>query len=108
MNARSKSFPWLALGALCSFMLLPLSSHRLAFTIALVGCAVFFSVAILVWLLDRFKRDKYDLNELREMVIGGTYDETDVPEADDDGDKYCMHCHTVYGAQFGVCPKCGR
>ncbi len=64
--------------------------------------------SICLGLRKRFSRDPYSLESLREMVIEGTYNEEDVPEADKDGDIYCMYCHHVYGAQFKVCPRCGR
>lgn len=52
--------------------------------------------------------DPYSLNRLNEIIRDGTYDESDIPEIDHEGDKYCLCCHTVYGSQFGVCPNCAK
>ena len=58
------------------------------------------------WRADR--SDPYSLNKLNEIIKDKSFEEFDVPDVDPDGDKYCLRCHHIYGAHFGVCPRCGQ
>lgn len=103
--------PWFRLMALAiAFGLLGIGF--MAIPVAMQTCVAIGFIALLasiyLGLRKRFSRDPYSLDTLREMVIEGTYNEDDVPEADDDADIYCMYCHHTYGARFKVCPHCGR
>ncbi len=80
------------------------------FEALLVGSAILLVLAavarIVKWRRD--KADPYSLNKLNEIIRDKDYEELDVPEVDPEGDKYCLRCHHVYGAHFGVCPRCGQ
>lgn len=89
-----------------------MAGSLMAFPVALNFCllasGVSFLVATGIWIIERRRRDPYSLEDLRGLVLEGAYDESDIPEVDRDGDKYCMCCDRVYGARFGVCPTCGK
>jgi hypothetical protein len=65
-----------------------------------------FIASIGVYLYKRYGPGKYDLAELRELVVEGQYDDSDLPEVDPDGDLYCPCCQSVYNVKFGICPTC--
>lgn len=103
--------PWfrlVALGAVCDFAALACVSIWTICQSLLILSGIFYFFAIVAYVIEKRQRDPYSLDTLREMMNEGTYQEEDIPEVDDDGDKYCLNCHHVYGAHFGVCPKCGR
>lgn len=65
-----------------------------------------FLASIGIYVYKRFGPGKYDLEDLRELVLEGRYDESEVPEVDPDGDLFCPCCQSVYNAKFGICPTC--
>jgi hypothetical protein len=70
--------------------------------------AISIACSLGLWAKERFRRrDPYDLEELREMILNKTYEEIEVPEVDSEGDLYCIHCDLVYGVRLRACPKCG-
>ncbi|MEI8282672.1 MAG: hypothetical protein WCG75_09735 [Armatimonadota bacterium] len=105
--------PWFRLVALCGiFILVGISFWPIPEVSrpSLVAAGISFILAIALrfrqWRDDN--RDPYSLSNLNSLIRDGTYEESDVPDADSDGDKYCINCHHAYGAHFGVCPRCGR
>lgn len=74
----------------------------------LIISGVSFGSAFATWFKKKRQQDPYSLDTLRELVLEGEYDESNIPELDPDADVYCMYCHHTYGARFKVCPRCGR
>ena len=100
---------WVAFGILFLLIsgvlwLYPIISKPL---LVLSGISFVIATAIRVKMW-RDSSDPYNLSKLNDLIQDGTYDESDVPEVDHQGDKYCLCCHTVYGSQFGVCPNCAK
>ncbi len=59
-----------------------------------------------VYVYHRYGPGKYNLDELRELVLEGKYDDSEAQEVDPDGDLFCQCCQSVYNVKFGVCPTC--
>lgn len=66
----------------------------------------FFGSALGLYVYHRFGPGKYNLDELRELVLEGKYDDSESQEVDPEGDLFCPYCQTVYNVKFGVCPSC--
>ena len=99
----------LALGTLCMFLAGALWPYPRFFQPILVISVISYACAAYLYIkLWRETSDPYSLNTLNELVIEGTYEESELPDVDDNGDKYCLSCHCVYGSQFGVCPNCAK
>jgi hypothetical protein len=55
-------------------------------------------------------RDRYSLDDLREVHERSSWGEADELDIDPDADIVCANCGTVYGAIYPICPscRCGR
>ena len=76
--------------------------------ICLVGVAITLFMAIGDGIRKRREHDPYSLSDLRELVLEGSHDETEVGVVPDGADVYCMCCHQTYASKYKVCPYCNK
>jgi rubrerythrin len=94
--------------AVAAGMLLPfVVGHPTLRTAVLVVCGLGL-IGATGGLLNRRRRDRYDLDALREIhereAIRALLDNEPTPDSDT---VVCRNCGTCYAANIGVCPECG-
>lgn len=106
MKWRGRCLQLVAISALLCIASYELWQTGLFSRILLVAAIPFFLWAVVLYFYMRFGPGKYNLDELRELVIEGKYDDSELPEVDPEGDLFCPCCQSVYNVKFGVCPTC--
>lgn len=106
MNWRARCLQLVALALLASFTASILSSIAMLRFLSLGAAISFISWSIGLFIYHRFGPGKYNLEELRELVLEGKYDDSEAQEVDPEGDLFCPCCQSVYNVRFGVCPTC--
>ncbi len=106
MSWRSRCLQLVAISALLAISAGALWQFRLLSSALLVLAVPFTLWAIGLYVYMRFGPGKYNLDELRELVLEGQYDDSDLPDVDPEGDLFCPCCQSVYNVKFGVCPTC--
>ena len=96
-----------ALGLIALLLMLPLASVPFAIPTLSVAAAVSFALALVSGIR---RKDRYDLNSLREFHDAEELREIEEQlSVSDEADRVvCVHCMTVYNRRLGVCPKCGQ
>ena len=106
MIKRVKPLQLVAISALLAITSASLWPAGLISRVLLVLAIPPFLASICIYIYKRFGPGKYDLEDLRELVLEGKYDDSDIPEVDPEGDLFCPCCQSVYDPKFGVCPTC--
>ena len=103
-------FQLAAAGVILALLADVFKDYPLPLKVLIVLSALCFVLAAGMWIRkwSTDQSDPYSLNKLNEIIKDKSFEEFDVPDVDPEGDKYCLRCHHVYGAQFGVCPRCGQ
>ena len=106
MLKRVRPFQLIAISALFAITSGLLWPAGLISRVLLVLAVPPFLLSIGLFIYKRYGPGRYDLEELRDLVLEGDYNDSEVPDVDPDGDLFCQCCQSVYNAKFGVCPTC--
>ena len=106
MLKRVRPFQLIAISALFAITSGLLWPVGLISRVLLVLAVPPFLLSIGLFIHKRYGPGRYDLEDLRDLVLEGEYNDSEVPDVDPDGDLFCQCCQSVYNAKFGVCPTC--
>lgn len=106
MLKRVRPFQLIAISALFAITSGLLWPAGLISRVLLVLAVPPFLLSIGLFIYKRYGPGRYDLEDLRDLVLEGDYNDSEVPDVDPYGDLFCQCCQSVYNAKFGVCPTC--
>ena len=106
MLKRVRPFQLIAISALFAITSGLLWPAGLISRVLLVLAVPPFLLSIGLFIYKRYGPGRYDLEDLRDLVLEGDDNDSEVPDVDPDGDLFCQCCQSVYNAKFGVCPTC--